>query len=98
MTTGKRTIRLAGPPTFGSFVSFEIVYAFAYHFGMGFADNFAAPMWFPDSVLLCTLLVSPSGSWWLYILGTAPIRLFLSVSPDSQLWFLAACFVNDSLK
>src|SRR5262249_33181785 len=36
--------------------------------------------------------------WWLYILATVPIRLFLFVPPGTHLWFLFAAFASDSLK
>src|SRR5215470_5467876 len=82
----------------GRFVVFEIAFLIAYRFGMSFSQAFAAPFWFPDSVLLCALLVSRRRSWWLYVLGTIPIRWFLFVDPGLPVWFLVAALANDSLK
>jgi integral membrane sensor domain MASE1 len=63
------------------FAFFEIAFLIAYRFGMSFSQQFAAPFWFPDSVLLTALLLSERRSWWLYVLGALPIRLFLLVDP-----------------
>jgi PAS domain S-box-containing protein len=98
MTSSRRTPRRISPTELLAFGLFEIAFIIAYRFGMSFTQTLAAPMWFPDSVLLCALLVTPPGKWPIYILGAAPIRLLLFVPPDTPLWFLAACFVNDSLK
>jgi len=65
---------------------------------MSFSHDFAAPFWFPDSVLLAALLVTDRRRWWLYVLGPLPIRLFLFGDPGLPFWFLLASFVNDSLK
>jgi PAS domain S-box-containing protein len=85
-------------PTLNSFVLFEVSFLLAYRFGMSFAQDLAAPFWFPDSVLLAALLVSPPNTWWIYILGSMPIRFFFFVPPGIPFWFLLACFANDSLK
>src|SRR5262245_22005534 len=86
------------PPIVGRLVLFEALYLLAYRFGMSFTQDLGAPFWFPDSVLLAALLVSPPTTWWMYILGSLPIRIFLFVPPDARVWFLLACFANDSLK
>ena len=78
-------------------IVFEIAFFFAYRYGMTFSSDYPAPLWFPDSVLLCALLVSPRNTWWMYILAALPIRFLVSV-PDAPVWFLFAAFVNDSLK
>src|SRR5262245_25528975 len=93
-TTGNR---ITCPPN-SSIVLFEIAYLLAYRLGMGFPQDLAAPFWFPDAILLCTLLLRRSNEWLLYVLATLPIRLFLFVPPGTPLWFLCACFANDSLK
>ncbi len=81
----------------GAFGLFAITYFFAYRFGMSFSQAVPAPLWFPDAVLLCALLLAPPRVWWLLILATAPIRFWL-VPAESPPWFLAAAFANDSLK
>jgi PAS domain S-box-containing protein len=85
-------------PSVVSFILFEASYLLAYRFGMSFTQNLSAPFWFPDSVLLAALLATPSNTWWIYILGTMPIRFFLVVPPELPFWFLLASFANDSLK
>jgi hypothetical protein len=65
----------------GRFAVFEIAFLIAYRFGMSFSQQFAAPFWFSDSVLLTALLLTERRSWWLYVLGALPIRLFLFVDP-----------------
>ena len=64
-----------------SLAVFEIAFLIAYRFGMSFSQQFAAPLWFPDSILLTALLVSERRAWWLYVLGSLPIRLFLFADP-----------------
>jgi PAS domain S-box-containing protein len=64
---------------------------------MSLNNESASPFWYPDSVLLCALLVTRQKKWWMYLLGPLPIRLFF-VPSDSPVWFLLATFVNDSLK
>jgi len=99
MKTWMRRIRVRFmPPYLGGLVLFEIAFLLAYRFGISFTHEFASPFWFPDSVLLCALLVSPTNSWWAYIAATLPVRLFLFVPSGTPLWFLLASFVNDSLK
>jgi PAS domain S-box-containing protein len=80
------------------FILFEIGFLIAYGLGMGFTEKVAAPFWFPDSVLLCALLVSQPRNWGLYIAGTIPIRLFLFVPPEMPVWALLGFMVNDSVK
>ena len=77
---------------------FECVFYFAYRFGMSFPMDYPSPLWFPDSVLLCALLFSRKSSWWMFILAPLPIRLMTAVPEGTPLWFLLACFLNDSLK
>src|SRR5262249_44759287 len=81
-----------------SLLLFELAFLAAYYFEMASAQDGIAPFWFADAVLLCGLLLSPPKDWWLYILATVPIRMFLFVSPGTALWFLFAGFVSDSLK
>lgn len=74
---------------------FGIAYALAFKYGSTFSANRAAPLWFPDSVLLCALLLSPRRLWPWYLLVGAPIRLINQTVP---VWFLAATYLNDGLK
>jgi PAS domain S-box-containing protein len=89
--------RIVWPPT-STIVLFGITFLLAYRFGIAFTQDFAAPFWFPDAILLSTLLLTRSNEWWLYVLVTLPIRLFLFVPQGTPLWFLLACFANDALK
>ena len=89
--------RIAWPPT-SRIVLFGITFLLAYRFGIAFTQEFGAPFWFPDAILLSTLLLTPSNEWWLYILATLPIRLFPFVPQGTPVWFLVACFANNALK
>jgi PAS domain S-box-containing protein len=80
------------------FIVFEIAFFIAYWLGMSFSQKIAAPFWFPDSVLLCALLISQPRSWWMYIAGIIPIRLFFFVPPDTPLWAMFGFLINDWLK
>ena len=77
---------------------FAVAFYFAYRYGMAFGHVTSSPFWFPDSVLLCTLLVVRPSRWWVFILAALPIRLLLSVPEGVPLWFLLATFANDSAK
>jgi len=81
-----------------SVVIYAIVYLAAYRYAMTFFSTYPSPIWFPDSVLLCALLVRPRNTWWMYIVAPLPIRLFVAVPPDTSTWILLACYVNDVLK
>jgi len=76
---------------------FEIAFYIAYRYGMSFGQATASPFWFPDSVLLCTLLVIAPRSWWLFLLATLPVRLAVEV-PPAPLWFLLGMFAIDCTK
>src|SRR5262245_26974390 len=65
---------------------------------MSFSRATASPFWFPDSVLLCSLLLVQPRWWWVFVLAALPIRLLAPVSAGIPLWFLLATFANDSAK
>src|SRR5262245_365870 len=81
-----------------SLAVFEIAFYFAYSYGMAFTQNYPSPLWFPDSVLLCAFLTRSRNTWWMYIVAQLPVRFLVAVPPDMPVWFLPACFINDSLK
>ena len=91
------TAFLSLPSPLGAMV-FPAVFFVAYRFAMGLTPAMPSPLWFPDSVLLCALLLSPRKTWWFYLLCTFPLRVFTSVPSGLPVWFLIACFVNDSCK
>jgi PAS domain S-box-containing protein len=80
------------------FCLFGVAFFFAYRYGMSFSYETSSPFWFPDSVLLCALLLVRPRWWWLFVLGALPIRLLAPVSANVPLWFLLATFANDSIK
>jgi integral membrane sensor domain MASE1 len=80
------------------FCLFAVAFYFAYRYGMSFSYETSSPFWFPDSVLLCALLLVRPRWWWLFILGALPIRLLAPVSAGIPLWFLLVTFANDSIK
>jgi len=65
---------------------------------MSFSRETASPFWFPDSVLLCALLLVQPARWWVFVFATLPIRLLAPVSAGLPLWFLLITFANDSIK
>ena len=86
-------------PRFGTalgFVAFAIAYYFSFRFGTSFGPALASPFWFPDAILLCALLKSRREFWWIFILGTLPIRLYYGATIGLPTWFLIASFANDS--
>ena len=78
-------------------LGFELAFYVAYRIAMGFTQVSAAPLWFPDSVLLCALLLTRPRRWWWYVLGALPVRL-LAAPANIPLWFLLTTFVIDSAK
>ncbi|HWB85303.1 MAG TPA: ATP-binding protein [Bryobacteraceae bacterium] len=80
------------------FSIFELSFLIAYEYAMGMTSRTGAPFWLPDSVLLCTLLLSQPRSWPIFLAATLPIRLMVAVPPEAPTWFLLAAFANDSLK
>jgi PAS domain S-box-containing protein len=80
------------------FCAFEAAFYLAYRYGMSFSQVTASPFWFPDSVLLCALLLTRPRQWWIIVLAPLPIRLFSEVALGIPLWFLLATFVIDSAK
>ena len=80
------------------FCLFGVAFYFAYRYGMSFSYETASPFWFPDSVLLCALLLAPPRWWWVFVFAALPIRLLAPVSAGIPLWFLLATFANDSIK
>jgi len=79
----------------GALLIFGITYALAFRYGSHFSPTTPAPLWFPDSVLLCAFLLAPRRLWRWFLLIGAPIRLMHATVP---IWFLAATYVNDGLK
>ena len=99
MKTSMRRMKFpVSAPNLGALTAFAVAFVIAYRFGMSFTQEIAAPFWFPDSVLLCALLLSPPSTWWQYIALTVPVRLFLIVSPGMPSWYVVACLINDSSK
>ena len=77
---------------------FSAAFYVAYRYGMEFSQASASPFWFPDSVVLCALLVVPPKRWWVFILAPLPIRLLVMVPPNTPLWFLLAAYAIDSAR
>jgi two-component system sensor histidine kinase UhpB len=76
-------------------ILFAIGYAVACRYAYFFLETSPAPLWFPDSVLLCVLLLARKRDWILYLLIGLPIRLVHSGVPS---WFVLATYSNDCLK
>jgi PAS domain S-box-containing protein len=80
------------------FALYEATFYIAYGYGMSFSQTTASPFWFPDSVLLCALLLCPPRRWWILLLGPLPIRLFADVAVDTPMWFLLTTTAIDAAK
>ena len=52
-----------------AFVIYQLSFYLAYRYGMTFSHAIASPFWFPDSVLLCALLLTPTRWWWAFVPG-----------------------------
>jgi signal transduction histidine kinase len=84
-------------PELGRLAIFEIAFYLAYSYGMTFPQDYPSPFWFPNSVLLCALLLMPRRVWWIYLLAPIPIRLVVFVPPGAPPWLLPACYLTDTL-
>jgi len=78
--------------------AFLFTYFIAYKYAMSFDPDVPSPFWYPDSVLISSLFMTPAATWWIYIASCLPVRLLVSVPPDAPAWFLLVCFFNDSAK
>jgi len=78
-----------------SLIVFCVAYILACRYSEVLGSSTPAPLWFPDPVLLCALLLAPRRLWRWYLLLGLPIRLLNVGGPH---WFVAATYVNDSLK
>src|SRR5262252_5654661 len=76
---------------------FSVGYFVACNYSKFFTVSSAAPLWFPDAVLLSALLLTPRKRWFWYLLLGLPIRL-THFGVNAPTWFLAATYVNDCLK
>lgn len=94
----KRSFTLAERPAVKNLLLFAIAYSFAYGYGLHFSQTASAPLWFPDSVLLCALLLVPRKNWWLYITVALTIRFVPGLRPSMPNWFVFATSANDVLK
>jgi signal transduction histidine kinase len=81
-----------------AFGLFQAAFYFAYRYGMSFSHATASPFWFPDSVLLCALLLSPPRWWWLFLLAPLPIRLLSEVARGIPVWFLLTTSAIDAAR
>jgi len=77
------------------FCLFQVSFLLAYKYGMEFGHSSASPLWFPDSVLLCALLLARPRLWWILLLSTLPGRCLLAMPWKIPAWFLLAAFLND---
>jgi signal transduction histidine kinase len=78
-----------------AFAFFVAAYHSAFVAARAFAPAIASPFWFPDSVLLCALLLSPPRWWWVFILGTFPGRIAPAMTSGMPAWYLLATYAID---
>src|SRR3954463_4131897 len=79
-------------------VLFAAAYLVSYGCSRYFSQRTGTRLWFPDSILLCTLLLVPRKKWWLYVLVTAPARFVPQLRAPAAAWFLWANWINDIAK
>lgn len=91
-------------PWAGSKVAAFFLFVAAYFIAVRLAEHLygslsvPSPFWFPDSVLLCALLLTRKEHWWIYLSATLPIRFAAGAPAGTPLWFLLTSAVNDLLK
>lgn len=77
---------------------FTVTYLVAIGYGYLFPESVSAPLWVPDSVFLCALLLTPRKQWWQYVVVGLTIRFIPALHPAVPSWFVFATSVNDMLK
>ena len=79
---------------------FSVVYFLSVLAGESLYGSLAvpSPFWFPDSILLCALLLTPKNEWWFWLLAMWPLRLVAGAPLHTPVWFLLFGIANDSLK
>lgn len=77
---------------------FGLAYLAAYGYSSFFAQKASAPLWLPDAVLICALLLVAKEKWWLYLFMAAPLRFIPVLRPSVPTWFILATFLNDAIK
>lgn len=82
----------------GALLLFAVAYYIAWRYGMSFSTAMPSPFWFPDSVLLCALLIAGPRQRLMCILIALLIRLFSEVSATTASWYLIATFAVDVAK
>jgi signal transduction histidine kinase len=94
------TLRIRSPQSRAiiGFCLFVTAYYLAYYYGMFFTRTAASPFWFPDSVLLCALLMAEPRRWWIFILALLPIRFVVPLNMDLPMWFKWATLAIDAAK
>jgi signal transduction histidine kinase len=88
------------PARYASFAVFIIGYVLSVtlsEHGYG-SLSVPSPFWLPDSVLLCALLLTPAGSWWIFVATIVPVRLLVGAVPGTPLWFQLMAIANDAAK
>jgi two-component system sensor histidine kinase UhpB len=93
-----RTLSRASAQERLNLLLFATAYLVAYAYGSLFSQTAPAPLWLPDSVLLCALLVTPRNRWWLYVAVALPLRFVPGLSEGVPKWFVFATYANDMLK
>jgi signal transduction histidine kinase len=78
-----------------AFALFVAAYQAAFVSARAFAPAIASPFWFPDSILLCALLLSPRRWWWVFLLGTLPGRIAPAITHGIPAWHLLATYSID---
>jgi PAS domain S-box-containing protein len=58
----------------------------------------SSPFWFPDSVLLCALLVVPRSGWLAVISTAVAIRIIAGAVPGTPTWFVLVATAIDMVK
>jgi len=78
-------------------ILFALAYLIAYAYG-NYSQTSASPLWFPDSVLLCALLLTPRREWWSFLVVAVPVRFLPLPYQTVPIWFLFATTANDLIK
>src|SRR5689334_3063600 len=85
LSAGVKSIRASRVTTALEFLAFQLAYFLAFRIAISFGTGSYSPIWFPYAILLCALLKTSPDRWWIFIVGTIPIRI-LGQTADLPLW------------
>src|SRR4030095_11176421 len=65
-------------------------------FALTFPDNAVSTLWPPNAILLASLLLTPTGTWWVVLLGVLPAHCAVQLQSGVPLPMILSWFLSNS--